>query len=249
MIHGMWGGPWYWEKYQKFFEERGYQCIPVSLLLHRHDLDVGELEKLGRTGLLEMADDVAKKIDGLDEKPVLMGHSMGALIAQILVSRGLAKSAVLLTPAAPSGILSIRPSVVRSFFSVMTVWAFWKRPMKQRKNEAIYSMLHKLPQEEQIQTYDKFVYESGRAASEIGLWLFDVRRASKVDSSQVTCPVFVVGAGEDRITPASVVRKVAKKYKAEYREFPNNAHWVVAEPGWEKIAQESFDWLETLCLV
>ena len=62
-------------------------------------------------------------------------------------------------------------------------------------------MLHLLPENEQKETYGKFVYESGRAAFEIGYWLLDSKNASKVDESKVTCPVLVVAGAEDRITP------------------------------------------------
>lgn len=106
-------------------------------------------------------------------------------------------------------------------------------------------MLHLLHAAEQKAAYDRFVYESGRAASEIGFWLFDFKGASKVDQSNVSCPVLVVSGAEDRFTPASVVRKVANKYKAvsTYKEFENHAHWVVGEPGWEEIAAFVFEWL------
>ena len=118
--------------------------------------------------------------------------------------------------------------------------------MRQTFNEAVYSMLHLLPPSEQKETYDKFVYESGRAAFEIGYWIFDSEGASKVDETKVTCPVLVISGAEDRITPSSVVRQIAKKYKAfsTYKEFPNHAHWVVAEPGWQEIAEYIAGWLE-----
>jgi len=84
------------------------------------------------------------------------------------------------------------------------------------------------------------VYESGRAAAEIGFWLFDRKMASSVDASKVTCPVLIVAGSEDRITPVSVIRKVQNKYKtvSTYKEFPNHAHWVIGEPGWENIAED-----------
>ena len=106
--------------------------------------------------------------------------------------------------------------------------------------------MHLLPEEDQKAAYERFVYESGCAATEIGFWLFDSKGASKVDESKVTCPVLVVSGAEDRITPASVVRKVADKYKAvsTYKEFENHAHWVIGEPGWEKIAEFVSDWLK-----
>jgi len=90
----------------------------------------------------------------------------------------------------------------------------------------------------------KFVYESGRAAFEIGYWLLDSKNASKVDESKVTCPVLVIAGTEDRITPASVVCNVAKKYRgATYKEFTNHAHWIMAEPGWQEVAEYIGDWL------
>ena len=127
-------------------------------------------------------------------------------------------------------------------------WGFWKKPGRQKFEEAVYSMLHLLPVEEQKKVFERFVYESGRAASEIGFWLVDRRKASAVDESKVTCPVLIIGAAEDRITPASVVRKVVDKYQgmATYKELAGHAHWVVGEPGWEKIVKCINEWLNQL---
>jgi len=170
---------------------------------------------------------------------------MGGLLAQILGSRGPAKALVLLTPASPAGIIALRPSVIRGFWSVLTKWGFWRRPMRGTFNEAVYSMLHLVPVEEQKEIFDRFVYESGRAGCEIGFWFLDSKGAARVDESRVTCPVLVIAGAQDRITPASVVRKVADKYRAvsTYKEFANHAHWVVGEPGWQGIAEYISNWL------
>ena len=248
MIHGMWGGPWYWENYRRVFEREGYRCVATTLPFH--DMDPNEVPdvRLGTTSLLEYADALEEEIRNLDAKPILMGHSMGGLLAQILASRGLAEAIVLLTPASPAGIIAVRLSVIKSFRSVLTTWGFWRKPMRQTFVEAVYSMLHLLPPGEQKETYDRFVYESGRALFEIAYWLFDSTDASSVDDSKVTCPVLVVAGSQDRITPASVVRRVARKYKAvsTYKEFDDHAHWVVTEPGWQDVANYVFRWLEPL---
>jgi pimeloyl-ACP methyl ester carboxylesterase len=141
--------------------------------------------------------------------------------------------------------VALKPSVIKSFWTMQTTWGFWRKPMRQTFGEAVYSMLHLMPAGEQKDTYDKFVYESGRAAFEIGYWPFDSRNASRVNATKVTCPVLVVAGGQDRITPASVVRKVARKYRAvsTYKEFENHAHWVVAEPNWQEVAAYVGDWL------
>lgn len=250
MIHGMWGGAWYWDNYKSFFEAKGYRCVTTTLRFH--DMDPKEIPnpQLGTTSLLDYSVDLEEEIQQLGVKPIVMGHSMGGLLAQILGSRGLANALVLLTPASPYGIIALKPSVIRSFWSGLTKWGFWRKPMRQTFEEAVYSILHLIPYEEQRETYSRFVYDSGRAACEIGFWFFDSKGAAKVDESKVTCPVLVVAGAEDRIVPASVVQQVAKKYKAvsTYKEFPNHAHWVVAEPGWQEIAKYVSDWLDQALL-
>jgi len=247
MIHGMWGSSWYWGNYKQFFESKGYTCITPTLRLHDIDPSSDPQPGLGTTSLLDYAGDLEKEIRKLDSVPILMGHSMGGLLAQILGSRGLAKSLVLLTPASPRGIIALKPSVIKSFMSVLSKWGFWRKPMRQTFEEAVYSMMHLLSEQEQTEIYGHFVYESGRAAFEIGFWLLDFGKASYVDESNVTCPVLVIAGTEDRITPASVVRKVAAKYGAvsSYKEFKGHSHWVVGEPGWEDIAKYVYDWLHS----
>lgn len=248
MIHGMWGGPWYWENYRGVFEAEGYRCVSTTLPYHDVDPRGAPDPRLGTTGLLDYAGAIEQEVRRLGVRPILMGHSMGGLLAQILGARGLAKALVLLTPASPAGILALTPSVIRSFWSMQTTWGFWRKPMRQTFGEAVYSMLHLLPEKERKETYDKFVYESGRAAFEIGYWLFDSTGASRVDESKVACPVLVVAGAQDRITPASVVRRVAKKYQAvsTCKEFENHAHWVVAEPRWQEVAEYVAGWLRPL---
>jgi pimeloyl-ACP methyl ester carboxylesterase len=246
MIHGMWGGPWCWENYKPYFEGLGYRCVTATLRLHNVRPTDPPDPRLGTTSLLDYAADLEQEIRQLGVKPIVMGHSMGGLLAQIVGSRVDPKALILLTPGAPAGILALTPSVLRSFLSGMSRWGFWKKPMRQTYGEAVYSMMHLMPPDEQRRTYDRFVYESGRAASENGFWLFDARRAAAVDESKVTCPVLVVAGAQDRITPASVVRQVARKYGAgsTYKEFPNHAHSVLSEPGWQEVAQCAADWLK-----
>lgn len=247
MIHGMWGGSWYWENFRHFFEERGYQCHTPTL--RYHDIDPKDTPDpgLGTTSLLDYAQDLEEYISNFDEKPLLMGHSMGGLLSQILGARGLARGLVLLTPASPSGINALKYSVIKSFWSILTKWRFWRNSHRISFKAAVYSMIHLLPEVDQKAAYERFVYESGRAAFEIGFWYLDTGGAAKVDETEVTCPVLVVSGAEDRITPVSVVQKVANKYKtvSTYKEFGNHAHWVMGEPGWEKIAEFISDWMQS----
>ena len=245
MIHGASLAPWVWQNYKRYFEKEGYQCVTPTLRYHDVNPNDTPDSRLGTTSLLEYAHDLEEQIQGLRVKPIVMGHSMGGLLAQVLAGRGLAKAVVLLTPLAPAGIMAISPSVMRGFLSPLTKWGFWKKPFRVTFNEAKYSTLNLLPLDQQQEAYGRFVYDSGRAAAESGFWFLDSRRVSKVDESKITCPVLVIAGAKDRVTPVSVVRKVAKKYRAvsTYKEFENHSHWVLGEPAWQEIADYVAGWL------
>jgi pimeloyl-ACP methyl ester carboxylesterase len=248
MIHGMWGGPWVWENYRQKFEADGYYCNAITLPFH--GMNSGEIPNrdLGTTSLLDYAMMIEDETRKLDSKPVMIGHSMGGLLAQMLGARGLAKALVLISPAAPAGILSVTPSVIRSFGNILSSWGFWRKPVRQTFAEAVYSTLHLLPPKEQDQVYNRFVDESGRTVFEMGFWMLDRRGASRVDTSKVNCPVLLLAGKEDRMTPLSVVRKVARKYRrvVTYQEYDHHAHWMLGEPGWEEVAGFILNWLGNL---
>ena len=251
MIHGMWGGSWCWDNYKTYFEKKGYDCVTTTLRHHDIDPMAPPDSMLGTTSLLDYVKDLEQEILQSGTKPIVMGHSMGGLLAQILGSRDLAKALVLLTPAAPSGILSIRPTVIKSFWSIFTKWDFWETANHQNFNEAVYSLLNLMPTDQQKTTFDKFVYESGRAATEMGLSFLDPHKTSSVDAAKVKCPVLVVAGSEDRITPATVVENIAQKYEplSTYKCFENHAHWVIEEPGWQKIAGFVSEWLDDILVI
>ena len=248
MIHGMWGGPWCWDNFRSFFEAQGYHCVAATLPFHDVDPRKAPDPRLGTASLLDYADALEQQIRNLGTTPVLMGHSMGGLLAQMLGSRGPAEALVLLAPASPAGIVAVRPSVLRAFWSTLTTWGFWRRPIRQTFDEAAYSALHLVPEQDRRRIHDRFGWESGRVAFEMGEWMFDARRASRVDQKRVTCPVLIIAGTDDRMTPPGVVRRVAAKYRAvaTYREFAGHAHWLVGEPGWEEIAAYVDTWLGSL---
>lgn len=245
MIHGMWGGPWYWANYRGVMEARGYRCVATTLPYHDVSPQAPPDPRLGRASLLDYAAALEREIRAMPALPILIGHSMGGLLAQMLAARGLARAAVLLTPASPAGVMALTPSVLRSFLPIVR-WGAWRKPMRPSLSGAIYSMLHLLPAQAQREVHARLVYESGRAACEIGFWPLDPRRASRVDAAAVNCPLLVIAGARDRIVPASVVRKTAQRYgpHAQLRVFEDHAHWVVGEPGWQHIADAVVQWLD-----
>jgi len=246
MVHGMFSGGWYWNRFKHFFEEKQYQCFTPTLRHHDVDPQKKPDTDLGTTSLKDYAEDIENLILNLDEKPILFGHSMGGLIAQILGQQGLSKGLVLLTPAPPRGITSFKYSALKSFLAGCNQWEFWRKPLRLSPKSAIYAMLDLLPESEQKMTYERLVYDSGKAGSEIGFWLFDSKKTSKVDESKVTCPVLIISGSEDRAAPPSMVRKIANKYKAvsTYKAFDNHAHWIANEPGWRDVAEYVNGWIK-----
>jgi pimeloyl-ACP methyl ester carboxylesterase len=246
MVHGMCGGAWVWDNYRSFFESQGYRCVATTLRFHDIDPQDAPPQQLGTTGLLDYALDLEIEIRRLGSPPILMGHSMGGLLTQILAGRGLGKALVLLAPAAPAGILCLKPTLVRGFGSILLSLGWWNKPIRHTFQEAAYGMLHSLPVNDQRAIYERFVYESGRAGFEAGFWFFDPKQAARVDESKVSCPVLVAAGARDRLAFASVMRQIAGKYgaNATYHEFADHAHWLVAEPGWQDVAEYVSAWLE-----
>ncbi|KJS78144.1 MAG: alpha/beta hydrolase [Desulfotomaculum sp. BICA1-6] len=251
MVHGMWTGGWLWNNYRKIFEGRGYKCLTPTLRYHNLEYKDNPDERLGTTSLLDYASDLEKEIKKLNEKPIIVGHSMGGMLAQILGSRGLAKAIVLLTPALPAGVLDVPPdpeSAIKGWGSILANPNWFKEPMKPNFDEAVYLELQLLPENEQKAVYDKWVYESGWASFELTLWQSDPNKAAFVDKSKVTCPVLVIAAAEDNCLPPTLIKKVAEYYHgvSTYKEFPNHAHWLVGEPGWQDVAEYVCDWLSNI---
>ncbi len=238
IIHGMWGGPWIHDNLRSFFERKGYDVVIPWLRYHDVDPRAPPHPDLGPLSLLDYADDLQKIIEGMDHPPIILGHSMGGLIAQILAQRGLGKQIILLTPAAPAGIFQVSASALRSFLPIVLRPAFWKTPSRVSYANTRRSLMQLLTEEQVKKNHDRMVPESGRVAFEMSFPQFDERKATYIDESRIKAPMTIISAGKDRITPASVVKRIHDKYQkiATYREFPDNAHWIPGEPGWEKMA-------------
>ncbi len=247
MIHGMAGGGWCWDDYKHFFEQKGYRCHTPTLRFHQDSIYSTPNPQLGTTSILDYVADLETEIQQLDSLPIIIGHSMGGLIAQILGSRSLAQALVLITPAPPHGILiKSKLLVIKGFLGVFTKWGFWKKPFRPSFNGFVNSVAHLLPASQQKAIYDRLSWESGRVKIEIGFSMFYQNPPTEVDDSKITGPMLVIGSTQDRITPISLVNKVAKKYSAvsTYKVFPNHAHWIIGEEGWREVAEYIADWLK-----
>jgi len=245
LIHGMWGTSDVWRNWRETLEARGWHTVAPALRHH----EAPPLEPpaaLGATPLGAYVDDLAARIAALPERPALIGHSMGGLIALKLASMGLASAAVLLTPAPPAQVFAMRPSNVRAFLRIQLAWAWWRKPHRPRLNEALWHTFNTMDPREAARLYGPFVHESGRALMDIGLPWLDRARSSFVDPVEVRVPLLFVAAERDRLTPPSVVERSHRLFAhiAEYRLYAGQGHWVLGQPGWRDIADDSLAWLD-----
>jgi pimeloyl-ACP methyl ester carboxylesterase len=175
-----------------------------------------------------------------------MGHSMGGLLAQMLAAKGLARACVLLAPSAPWGVL---PSTMFEIAAAQTLLAtgdYWNGVIRPNFEIAAAHSLDRIPAAERKAVYARFVPESGRATFEVMQWSFDLKRASHVTARAVTCPILCLVGSGDKINPPSTVSRVAARYhgRARFEEVEGHSHWLIDEPGWEKLAARSMEWLD-----
>lgn len=245
MLHGAFCGGWALEGFAQVFSAHGDRVI-VPTLRH-HDIAHGQrpVRALGTTSMLDYAADIAALVRELEAPPVLLGHSMGGLVAQIVAQQVPVRALVLLAPSAPWGTLPTSPWEVMSAMGLYLAGPFWQKPLRPEAWIAESHALDMLPAAQREAVFSRFVPESGLATFEILHWPMDVRRATFVEARQVTCPVLCVAGGLDRVNPPRTVASIARRYRdrGEYRLIERGSHWLIGEPGWERTAMMVRDWV------
>jgi pimeloyl-ACP methyl ester carboxylesterase len=122
---------------------------------------------------------------------------------------------------------------------------FWNKPLKPKQWIAAANALDMLPDPERDAVFARFVPESGQATFEILHWALDLKRAAQVDPRSVTCPILCLSGARDRVNPPATVRRIARRYEGRVvnEELADHSHWLIGEPGWEKIADRALEWL------
>ena len=166
MLHGVSAGGWCFDKFREVFEGQGWTCHTPDLIGHGKD-KAGADRKLVGVGLADYRADFAAVLSKLPPQPVLLGHSMGALLAQQLAASGLARALVLMSPAPRAGILPSSNSEKDLSQSLMGIPSFWKAVIDPDFDLACFYSLNRVPKDQQRAVFDKFGPKSGLAYFEM----------------------------------------------------------------------------------
>ena len=244
MIHGGFCGPWVWDGFAKKFETAGY--VVHRPVLRFHDMDKPP-EALGTTSLGDYVADLEASMDSLPSAPILVGHSLGGLLAQMLAARRPVKACVLLAPSAPWGVPPSTLFEIGAAQAMLLQPGFWTKILSPDSIIAGWHFLDRYPPEEQKVLFKRFGPESGRATFEMMHWGLDMSRASEVDARKVQCPLLLLAGGEDRIHPPGTVQRIAELYgNATFEKQPGMSHWLIGEPGWDVVCDRSLAWLASI---
>jgi non-heme chloroperoxidase len=242
MIHGANCGAWCFEKFRPIFADAGWTChIPD---LPGHEPNAAEPDAVKGLGMADYRKALDRLLSRFAEPPVLLGHSMGAVLAQQLAAEGRASALVLLSPAPRNGILPPTDSEKKLCTDLMSIGPFWTRALPPDFELACYYSINRIPEGERRAIFERFVPESGRALFELFFWMFDQERATAVDVSAVRCPVYCLSGTDDNLVSIETARAVAESYPgATFVAAEGHGHLLLLDPGAEKLASGVVGWL------
>jgi alpha-beta hydrolase superfamily lysophospholipase len=248
LIHGAWLSSGSWETFSKYFRERGF-AVSAPEWPRKHG-DVAEIreaaEEIEGLGLTEIVDHYQTKIGELAEPPVLIGHSFGGLIVELLLDRGLGIAGVAMSPAPPKGILVLPFSSLKAASPALAHPSKWHGVVPLTLEEFTFGFVNTFSPEDAKAAYEKYaVPESGQIFYESGFANFHLHPPTEV---RERAPLLIVGAEKDNTVPASVAHKQYEKYEkseaqTDYVEFEGRPHLMMVAEGWEEIAAEIETWL------
>lgn len=253
LIHGAWLAANSWENFAGFFESRGYDVAAPEWPRKKGDVEqlreeTDDLKGLGLTEIVYYYEDL---IQGLDEPPVLVGHSFGGLIVELLLDRGLGRAGVALSPAPPRGILVLPVSSLKAAAPALAHPTRWSGIVPLTLEEFTYSFVNTFSPEDAAAAYERYaVPETGHIFYEAGFANFHLHPPTEVHFRRAgRAPLLIVGAEKDNTVPASLSRKQYERYerspaRTNYLEFEGRPHLVMAAEGWEEVAAAIDGWLD-----
>ncbi len=237
-VHGACCSAVVWENFLPYFAEQGYEVHALSL--RGHGASEGR-ERLRMTRITEYVEDVAQVAGTMSSSPVLIGHSMGGYIIQKYLEKRTAPAAVLLATVPVSGFFKMlvrlamrHPWQALKFHLTWTPYAAFETPSLAR--EAFFSP--DMP-DAIINRYFPLIQNESYFAGLDGT-ILNLPRPIKVNR----IPMLILGAANDALISCAEIESTARAYDTRAEFFPNMAHVMILEPGWEEVAERILKWLK-----
>ncbi|HZZ56708.1 MAG TPA: alpha/beta hydrolase [Opitutaceae bacterium] len=246
-IHGMFLNPKSWEPWIHRFETRDFSCSAPAWPLHEGDpraLRSHVPEGLGHLKLQDVVDRYVAELRNLDEPPILIGHSMGGLVVQILAAQGLASMGVCIASVAPNDLISADWGLFTNVLSIINPLA-GQSPCEMTPESFHDNFCNTMTHAQAVEAFDEFAVHESRQVMRDSL-----RRIAHIDLDKPHVPLLFLSGEKDVIIPTSLVAKNADHYTdpgsvTARKEFPGRGHFLCGQPGWEDVADYVHAWILT----
>lgn len=240
-----------WDEWLIYFENKGFICTappwpdkaaPTAADLRNQSANNTDPALLTLSELIDYYAGIIKK---LPEKPVLIGHSLGGLITQVLVNRDLAAAGVAIHSLPPRGLIPYEFSLLKAGWKSLGLFTSVKKPYLMSFKTWQYAFTNEMPPEEQKAAYEKLVIPESKTVIRGSL-----TSAAAIDFAKPHAPLLLTSGSLDRFVPPSINLRNFRKYKEsrsilEYREFKGRNHFVLGQPMWREDAGYILEWFAT----
>jgi pimeloyl-ACP methyl ester carboxylesterase len=237
-----------WDQWKSYFESKGYTTYapawphkdaPAAELRDRQPNDIA----LAGLTFKELVDHYADFIKALPEKPIIIGHSLGGLITQILINRDLGVAGAAIHPVPPQGVIPYEFSFLKAGYKVFGLFTSLKKTYLMSLADWQYAFTNGMTLEEQVKTWEENVIPESKTVARGG-----ITSAARVDFKKAHAPLLITSGEFDNIIPASLNLRNFKAYKnngsvLDYKEFPGRNHYVLGQPTWKEDADYILDWI------
>ena len=253
LIHGLWMTPKSWDTWADYFRSQGHEVI-VPGWPGIDDRTVADIrsnpEALKGVGLKQIADNYERIIKALPVKPIIMGHSFGGVLTQILAERGLGSAYVGVAPGQPAGIKTLPFSTQRTGFPILSNPFDRKGAKPLSKSHFHYTFGNDLSRAESDKLWEELAVNSYNTVFFEGVsGAVTGKGPAKVDFARADrAPLLVIAGTKDHVVPPAIAETIVKRYNksgtalVEYKEYAGRTHRLVSQDGWEEIATYALDW-------
>lgn len=251
LIHGLWMTALCWEHWVERYQRQGFEVIARSWPGLEGDIVAlrKDPSRLHDLGIDEIAEFYTGVIRGLDRNPIIMGHSFGALITQVLLDNGLGSAGVSIDSAPIKGVLRLPWSALRSAFPGLKNPANRHGAVMLTPEEFHYAFTNTMTDDESRAAYERYAVPGpGRPLFQAAFANFNPHAASRIDfHNDQRAPLLVIAGGADHVSPPAINRTIARlqhrsKSITAYKEFSARSHFILGQPGWEEVADFALAW-------